>query len=44
MGTLRLLRIRLGCPCRTLTCALDALLGCRVRPICDAHDRTIQED
>lgn len=29
------------CDCGTLICRLDGLTKCRVRVICDAHDRQI---
>ncbi len=33
-----------ACPCRRWVCLLDRITFCRVRRICDAHDRNITKE
>jgi hypothetical protein len=33
--------ITVRCRCHTLMCRLDALTRCRIRWVCDAHDKAM---
>lgn len=43
MSLIRAFRIRMGCTCGGWACMLDSLVGCRVKAICEAHDRNITD-